>query len=144
MGKGMFAWVGPVLKTKEQDLVALIGLDATIFLRVLRMCRNIFLVMTVIGCGILIPINLSKAAKAQGYESISAIAKVTPVNTFGSANWGMTICAWLFNLTIAGFLWWNYRVVLRLRRHYYDSPEYQASLHARNLMVRFFCFMTGI
>ena len=133
MGKGMLAWVGPVLKTKEQDLVPLIGLDATVFLRVLRMCRNIFLVITVLGCGILIPINL---ALGQKFDSSNAISKITPVNTFGSANWGMTICAWLFNIVLCVFLWYNYGIVLKLRRQFYDSAEYKASLHARTLMVR--------
>jgi len=129
----MFAWVGPVLGTKEQDLIPLIGLDATVFLRILRMCRNLFLALSAIGCGILIPVNLIKGQK---FKSQSQVSKVTPVNTYGRDNWGMVICAWLFNITIAGFLWWNYRAVLRLRRQYYDSPEYQASLHARTLMVR--------
>ena len=133
VGKGMFAWVGPVMKTTEQDLVSLIGLDATVFLRILKMCRNIFLTIAVIGCGILIPANLSKGVK---YANESAISRVTPINTFGSANWGMAICAWIFNIIIAGFLWWNYRAILRLRRQYYDSAEYQASLHARTLMVK--------
>jgi calcium permeable stress-gated cation channel len=132
MGKGMLAWVGPVLRTKEEDLVDLIGLDATVFLRVLRMCRNIFLMITLLGCGILIPINLSKGQK---FSQSNAVSKVTPVNTFGSANWGMTICAWLFNIILGGYLWWNYKAVLGLRRKYYDSPEYKASLHARTLMV---------
>jgi hypothetical protein len=113
MGKGMLAWVAPVLKTKEQELVDLIG--------------------TVLGCGILIPLNL---AQGQKFSSSNAVSKITPVNTFGSANWGMTICAWLFNIIVAGYLWWNYRAILRLRRQYYDSPEYRASLHARTLMVR--------
>lgn len=131
MGKGMLAWVGPVLKTKEQDLINQIGLDATIFLRVLRMCRNMFLVLAILGCGILIPINVIKGVE----NDVDFITKVTPLNTFGNANWGMTICAWLFNAVVAAFLWYNYRVVLKLRRQYYESPEYQASLHARTLMV---------
>jgi len=131
MGKGMFAWVGPLLKTKEQDLVTLIGLDATVFLRVLRMCRNIFISLSVVGCGILIPINLAKGT----IKNVNIITKVTPVNTFGQANWGITIVAWIFNIVLAGFLWYNYRAVLKLRRQYYESPEYQASLHARTLMI---------
>ncbi|EPE24894.1 hypothetical protein GLAREA_11475 [Glarea lozoyensis ATCC 20868] len=134
MGKGVLAWVGPVLKTKEAELVGLIGLDATVFLRVLRMCRNMFLVLMVLGCGILIPINLAKGNK---FKDATPIQKMTPVNTFGSANWGMVICAYLFNLVIGGFLWWNYRAILRLRRQYYDSPEYKSSLHARTLMINY-------
>jgi calcium permeable stress-gated cation channel len=132
MGKGIFAWVGPVLRTKEQDLVGLIGLDATVFLRVLRMLRNMFLVIAALGCGILIPVNLSKGVQ---WSSSTALGRITPVNTFGNDNWGMSICAWLFDITIAGFLWYNYRAILKLRRQYYDSPEYQNSLHARTLMV---------
>ncbi|CAL3963887.1 unnamed protein product [Diplocarpon coronariae] len=134
LGKGIFSWVAPILKTKEQDLIILIGLDAVVFLRILLMCRNIFLVMTVIGCAILIPINWTNSG-GEAFKQATTLARVTPVNTFGSANWGMAICAWVFNSIIAGFLWWNYRVILRLRRQYYDSPEYRASLHARTLMV---------
>jgi hypothetical protein len=132
MGKGMLAWVGPVLKTKEQDLITQIGLDATVFLRVLRMCRNIFLVLSVLGCGILIPVNL---IKGQVVGKVDVITKVTPLNTFGNPNWAITICAWIFNAVLAAFLWYNYRAVLKLRRQYYESPEFQNSLHARTLMV---------
>ncbi|KAF8865525.1 DUF221-domain-containing protein [Acephala macrosclerotiorum] len=132
MGRGILAWVGPVLKTTEQELVGLIGLDAVVFLRILRMCRNIFLVMTAIGCGILIPINLIHGQRFKGQTSVS---KVTPINTFDVPNYGMTVCAWFFNVVIAGFLWWNYKAILKLRRQYCDSPEYQASLHARTLMI---------
>ncbi|RDL42219.1 Uncharacterized protein BP5553_02198 [Venustampulla echinocandica] len=132
VGKGVFAWVGPILKTKEQDLLPLIGLDATVFLRILRMCRNMFLAIAVVGCGILIPVNLSKGVK---FEDQNFISRLTPMNTYDKDNWGMVVCAWLFDIIVALFLWWNYRAVLRLRRQYYDSPEYQTSLHARTLMI---------
>jgi hypothetical protein len=33
------------------------------------------------------------------------------------------------------FLWWNYRAVFKLRRTYFDSQEYKASLHSRSLLV---------
>ncbi|KAB8291210.1 hypothetical protein EYC80_009897 [Monilinia laxa] len=132
MGKGPLAWMGPVLKTTESELVSLIGLDATVFLRVLRMCRNIFLCITVVGCGILIPINM---AKGQFGSTTDFVSRVTPVNVWGSSNWGMTICAWLFDLIVVFFLWWNYRAVLNLRRTYFESADYQSSLHARTLMI---------
>ena len=129
----MFAWVGPVLTTKEQDIIPQIGLDATVFLRFLRMCRNIFIVITVFGCGILIPAYLSLSNK---FPNESWVVLITPLNAYPEAMWALVVCSWLFNITIAYFLWWNYRKVLALRRHYFDSPEYQKSLHARTLMVR--------
>ena len=58
VGKGLFAWVTPVIKTKEQAVIEKVGLDAAIFLRFIKMCRNIFLVLSIIGCAILIPVNV--------------------------------------------------------------------------------------
>lgn len=132
VGKGVFAWVGPILRTKEKDLIPLIGLDAVVFLRILKMCRNIFIVLTIFGCGILIPVNLAKGVK---YATSTFIGNVTPANVFGEAQWGMVIIAWLFNAIIAGFLWWNYRSILKMRLQYYQSAEFQSSLHARTLMI---------
>ncbi len=135
LGKGVFAWVTPVIRTKEADLIGQVGLDATIFLRFTRMCRNIFITITILGCGILIPVNLTLSTSFTFPDRTAWIQLVTPVNTFGQALWSVVVCAWLFTAIIAGFLFWNYRVVLRLRRHYFDSPDYQNSLHARTLMV---------
>jgi hypothetical protein len=132
MGKGIFAWFGPVVKTKEQDLIRYVGLDATIFLRFTRMCRNLFLVLTVVGCGILIPVNLTKGVY---YENQSMVTRFTPINTYGEAQWAMVVCTWMFSAIVCGFLWFNYRKVVQLRRQYFDSPEYQKNLHARTLMV---------
>jgi hypothetical protein len=58
VGKGLFAWVIPVIKTKEQAVIEKVGLDAAIFLRFIKMCRNMFLVLSIIGCSILIPVNV--------------------------------------------------------------------------------------
>jgi hypothetical protein len=143
MGRGFFAWFGPLVKTKEADLVELVGLDATIFLRFTRMCRNMFLVIAVLGCGILIPINLIKGIGGS-YASSTFIERVTPSNTFGDPNWGQVICAWLFDIVIVSILWWNYRCVLKLRRQYFNSEDYQRSLHARTLMVSLSAYNTGI
>ncbi|KAI6246348.1 hypothetical protein HI914_05593 [Erysiphe necator] len=131
LGKGIFAWFKPLLETSEKELEDVVGLDALVFLRILAMCRNIFIATALIGCFILAPINIINGTQ----KNAKFIFKVTPINTFGRANWGMAICAWLFNFIICGFLWWNYRGILELRRRYFDSPEYQLSLHARTLML---------
>ena len=95
MGKGMFAWFKPVVQTKEKELIVHMGLDATVFLRFTRMCRNIFLTLTVIGCGILIPVNVVLGIGGQ-FKDISPLARITPINTFDQPNWAQVVCAWLF------------------------------------------------
>ncbi|KAF1987095.1 DUF221-domain-containing protein [Aulographum hederae CBS 113979] len=136
IGKGPFAWISPVIRTKEQALIEKVGLDAAIFIRFTKMCRNIFLVLTVIGCGILIPTSIVSGKKVYGtWDNISAFMKMTPQYMFGEVFWAFVACAYAFNVVICGFLWWNYRAVARLRRQYFESSEYQMSLHARTLMI---------
>ncbi|KAH8726806.1 late exocytosis, associated with Golgi transport-domain-containing protein [Phaeosphaeriaceae sp. PMI808] len=58
LGKKPFSWLDTVKGVNEQDCVDKVGLDAVIFLRFMRMVRNIFCVVTAIGCGISIPVNI--------------------------------------------------------------------------------------
>ncbi|KAL1987919.1 hypothetical protein VTN96DRAFT_1903 [Rasamsonia emersonii] len=134
VGRGIFSWIKPVVNTQEEDLVDRIGLDATLFLRFARMLRNMFLALSLIGCAVLIPINISQSsgAVAQGF---SAFSTMTPLYVTTEAIWSQVICAWAFDAIVIFFLWQNYRALLRLRRRYFQTPEYQMSLHARTLMV---------
>ncbi|EGE83387.1 hypothetical protein RJZ56_003504 [Blastomyces dermatitidis] len=133
VGKGLFAWITPLRNTKESELIDCIGLDATVFLRFTRMCRDMFLASSVIGCFVMIPINIAKSTPPVG---INAFATMTPEYVSYSAIWSHVVCLWLFNAIVAYFLWRNYKAVSTLRRHYFESPEYQKSLHARTLLVR--------
>lgn len=135
LGKGLLAWLTPVIKTKESELVDCIGLDATVFLRFTRMCRNMFLTLSIIGCFVMIPINITQSKPPPG---INAFATMTPEYVSYRAMWSHVVCLWAFDAIVAYFLWRNYRVVSTLRRHYFESPEYQKSLHARTLLVSFY------
>lgn len=131
----------PVLKTKESDLAETIGLDAIIFLRFAKMCRNIFLVLTVIGCLVMIPINITESDEGMT-QDLSTFSTMTPMYVFSEALWSHVACAWGFDAIVAYFLWRNYKAVAVLRKRYFQSSDYQRSLHARTLMVRFLflCF----
>ncbi|KAK7748786.1 hypothetical protein SLS53_000810 [Cytospora paraplurivora] len=132
LGKGPFSWVPPLWQTKEKDMVRLAGLDAAIFMRFISMLRDMFLVMALIGCAILIPVNYTQSIR---FDSDTWLMRLTPQNVWNGAQWGTVLCAWLFNIVVIGFLWWNYRKVLHLRREFFESMEYQQSLHARTLML---------
>ena len=111
-----------------------IGMDATIFLRFINMCRDMFLVLAVVGVCILVPVNWTKSATKQT-EPDKWILQITPLNVWDPANWAQVVVAWLFDAIVCAFLWWNYRKVLLLRRNYFGSDDYQNSLHSRTLMV---------
>ncbi|KAG0155222.1 hypothetical protein PDIDSM_796 [Penicillium digitatum] len=118
VGKGFFAWVKPVIQTRESQLIETVGLDAVIFLRFTTMCRNIFVFLSIIGCLVMIPVNITQSKGSTGSSATAAF-----------------ICAWAFDLIVVFFLWKNYRVVRNLRRQYFQSSDYQRSMHARTLMI---------
>lgn len=137
LGKAPWSWLIVVWKTTEDQLVEQIGMDATIFLRFLRMIRNLFLVLTVVGVAIVVPVNLSNYnsnADTKGQKN-AWLMRITPLGVWGGATWSQVALAWSFDIIIMGFLWWNYRKVLQLRRRYFESTEYQQSLHSRTLMM---------
>jgi hypothetical protein len=142
--RGLFGWLKPLITTKETELIEKIGLDATIFLRCARMLRNIFAVLSVIGCGILIPVNIvayNKSPVEQPPPNTDRIdtgfKMMTPVFLYKDFElaWAYVVVAWLFDIVICFFLWINYRVVARFRQQYFESSEYRNSLHARTLMI---------
>lgn len=112
-----------------------IGLDAVVFLRITRMLRNMFLILGFIGIAILIPVNVTQGNKSITH-GLDAFAIMTPLFIFGQALWAQVVVAWLVDLVVIFFLWWNYRRIHKLRRAYLESPDYQKSLHARTLMIR--------
>jgi hypothetical protein len=135
LGKSPWAWFAPVFRTKESLLVEKVGLDAAIFIRFTKMCRNIFLILTVVGCGLIIPVNVVGGKKLNSTKDISNFMRMTPQFMQGDIFWALVVTAWIIDITVCVFLWINYRAVTRLRREYFESPEYQNSLHARTLMV---------
>lgn len=141
LDKSLFAWYKPVFKTNEDYYVDRIGLDATVFLRFSRMCRNMFITLAIFGCSIIIPVNIiysirqGRISQNLSDESKSIYVLMTPQRLSGEVFWAHVVVAYLFDIIVCGFLWWTYRAVHRLRRSYMESPEYQNSLHARTLMI---------
>jgi len=136
VGKGFFAWIKPVIRTREPQLVDTIGLDAAIFLRFTKMLRNIFIFISIIGCLVMIPVNIAESHRNNDDTSAqAALTNMTPLYVNATAIWSQVACAWAFDAIIAYFLWRNYRAVRALRRHYFQSSDYQRSMHARTLMI---------
>ncbi|GAP84684.1 putative duf221 domain protein [Rosellinia necatrix] len=132
---GVFSWVAPVVKTREQVLAEKIGVDATLFLRFTRMCRNLMIVLSVIGLGVYIPLNIIENTRNQALDNTNLFIRLTPLGVWGAACWAHVIVSYIFDILMCLFIWWNYRAVSQLRRQYFDSPEYQESLHSRTLMI---------
>lgn len=135
VGSGPFSWVVPVAKAKEDMLLEKLGLDAVVFLRFARMLRNIFCVLGAIGVAIMIPVNIGTGVKSIQDKS-NVFAVMTPLYTFGDGLWAQVVVAYAIDLVVVYFIWYNYRKVVTMKRAWFNSEEYQQSLHSRSLLVR--------
>ena len=105
-----------------------------------------FLSLTIAGCGILIPVHIAFSNSgggdcqlfpiSTGADPVTTIlSKMTPIYVCGSPMWAHVVVSYLFDAIVMFFLWWNYRVIVRLKRNYFQSPEYQQSLHSRSIWM---------
>ncbi|KAL7317681.1 hypothetical protein PS15m_004002 [Mucor circinelloides] len=144
---GFFAWFRPVMYTPDSVLIEKIGFDATLFIQFIRMIRRMLYFMTFIGVCVIIPINIVATSftgewpPSPGVEFLS----ISTINYYdgkfhgsnGDLNWYWCHAAgtWLYSLIIYIFLWRFYASYVQFRQQYFESDEYQKSMHARSLMV---------
>jgi calcium permeable stress-gated cation channel len=94
LDRGFFSWLKSTRHGDEQQLVERIGLDAVVFLRFIRMLRNIFLLLTVFGCGVLIPINVVGGHSLYSqWSNVATLMKFTPQYIFGQKFWAYVVFA---------------------------------------------------
>lgn len=132
---GVFGWVRPVVKTQNLALVGRIGQDATVFLHFTTMCRNIMLFLSVIGCGVYIPLSVVERGRNSASDRSNTLMKFAPYSVGGRACWAYVITSYAFDIVICYFLWKGSRLVARMKREYFESSECQNTTFSRTLMV---------
>ncbi|KAK8013799.1 hypothetical protein PG991_009392 [Apiospora marii] len=135
ISNGVFGWVQPVVKTRDQALVEKIGQDATVFLHFTTMCRNITIFLSIIGCGVYIPLNIVENSKNRSSDGSNTFMKFAPYSVGGRACWAYVATSHAFDIVICYFLWTSSRIVARIRCEYFESSEYQNKAFSRTLMV---------
>ncbi|KIP11341.1 hypothetical protein PHLGIDRAFT_99971 [Phlebiopsis gigantea 11061_1 CR5-6] len=131
----VLGWVSPLLHTKEPVLIEKIGLDATIFLRFLRMMRLLFSAIALLTCVVLIPINVTfnlKNVKPSDRDALSMLTLRDIDTHILFAHVGAT---YVITFLLMFFVWKNWKEVVRLRNQWFRSPEYVRSFYARTLMI---------
>ena len=55
---GFFAWIKPLILLDEASITTTAGLDATMYLRFLYLSFQLFAAASVLGCGVILPVNV--------------------------------------------------------------------------------------
>ncbi|PVF95251.1 DUF221-domain-containing protein [Serendipita vermifera] len=132
---GFFSWVSPLFKTTEDVLLDKVGLDAVTFLRFLRMMSWIFLLVSIITCGALIPINVTYNNKHVDPEARNTLSVLTIQDVQGTSLFFHVAASYLINVIVLVFVYLNWRKIITLRYSWFRSDEYNKSFYARTLMV---------
>ena len=127
--------VKPLVTTKEEALINIIGLDAVCFLKFLSMCRNMFVVIALLGCAVLVPIDVTYNLRNVREGDRNPLSMLTIQDVRGPFLWGHVAIVYLITLTVFAFVWVNYAQMVKFRWQYFRSDDYQHSLHARSLIV---------
>lgn len=141
MPRNPFGWLLPLWRMKERDLLPIIGLDAVAYLRFTRMMRWCATLIGVVLCTVLIPVDVTSNIRDRHSDSDSGggntatLVMITMRNVHGSYLWAHVVMSYFATMVALGFLWYNWRHMLRLRWDWFRSPEYQNSLHARTLLI---------
>ncbi|OAD72878.1 hypothetical protein PHYBLDRAFT_113255, partial [Phycomyces blakesleeanus NRRL 1555(-)] len=140
--RGMFAWIRPVMKASDEELLDQIGFDAILFIRFMRMLRNLLYAMSFVGICVLIPINVA-ATSYTGFWGVELLS-ISTINYYDgkfhsegnlSWYWAHTVGTWLFSLLIYRTIFYNYRAHVLFRKSYFETKDYQQATHARTLMI---------
>lgn len=138
LGKGVFFWIKKIVTLKEDEILEKTGLDALVYIKFVKLCRNIFVLFAIVGCAVIIPINWIFNRKNAQFHTIiqkDYFVLMTPIFIRGNYMIPHIVLSWLFTFTICYFLWTNYTSVIRIRRALFMSAEYQSALFMRTLMV---------
>ncbi|KAH9444459.1 hypothetical protein Pst134EB_024724 [Puccinia striiformis f. sp. tritici] len=135
---GLFAWLKPLSKATEKELLAQIGLDAVVFLRFLRMCRWMCSLLALLACAMLIPCDVAYNLKHKDEyvtTTSNTLAMVSISNVRGSWLYVHVVYGYLVTFMVIYVIYVNYKTVVRLRWQWFRTPEYQNSIYSRSIMM---------
>ncbi|KAJ3776312.1 DUF221-domain-containing protein [Lentinula raphanica] len=131
----LLGWLPPLIRTKEPELVDKLGLDAVAFLRFGRLMRWLFTGVTLLTCGILIPVNAVYNVKDVDSSDRDILSMLTIRDVSGKILFVHVAVSYLITFLLIGLVYVHWKKMVELRRQWYRSPEYAQSFYARTLQV---------
>ncbi|THV05142.1 DUF221-domain-containing protein [Dendrothele bispora CBS 962.96] len=131
----LLGWLPPLVRTKEPELIEKVGLDAVTFLRFTRLMRWLFTGITVLTCGILLPVNAVYNLKHVDAKRRDILSMLTIRNVQGNWLFVHVAVTYLITILIIAAVYMHWRKMVQLRKQWFRSPEYMQSLYARTLVV---------
>ncbi|RHZ82817.1 hypothetical protein Glove_103g218 [Diversispora epigaea] len=117
-------------RLEDQIIISKIGLDAFMFIRFMRMFMIIFMIFTIIGIGVILPINYI------GQSNLPGLKQFTMGNILDNNRLYVHVgAAYIFTGIILYMIYRETDIYIKLRHTYCATHEHQKSLRATTIYV---------
>lgn len=130
---GLISWIYSTLSISEKDTLRMIGMDAYVFLRVLRLFTLICFICGMLGLIVLIPIYATSPFNPEN----PGIRRWSMGNIPESDDrlWSSCIFTYVFSLIFLGLLHYEYSRFVQLRQQYFKGNHEQSSQSSYSILV---------
>ncbi|KAJ1649339.1 phosphate metabolism protein 7 [Dispira simplex] len=129
--KGLFSWILPTLRTPDSVIIERTSLDSYMFLYFMRSTLKLFAVFTILGVGVLVPVNIHGGGTQQGLLTLA----IGNVKSGSDLLWIHMVFTILFVLIVFYTILQSVQVYIALRHRCLLSPAHQASAQASTLLI---------
>jgi len=128
-----FAWIIPAFMANDDDVFYYAGIDALVYMRFLRLCVKISLVIMPYGIAVLLPLNYFGQGALHGLDRI-AMSNVAPQS---SKFWAHVVSAWFYTVIICYLLYEEWKIYIVYRQEYLANGRgHQYAVLIRDIPVK--------
>lgn len=128
--EGLLSWIPITLRTPDDVVLKVAGLDGYMFLKFLRTAMMLFFFFAVFNCCILLPINI--VDHNQYVEGLDQLT-MSPFNL--DHKWAHVACMILVTITVISIVFRSVREYAELRQVCLTEPSHSSSIQARALLI---------
>ena len=114
LSSSFFAWIGPAFRVHDNELYELVGFDAFVYLRFIRLCFKVAAFALPYAAVVLIPVNVVDG------KGISGMDRLTMGNVAQESHklWAHLIGVWLFSFLLYYLLYTEWQIYVKYRQRY--------------------------
>lgn len=127
------AWIIPAFMANDDDVFYYAGIDALVYMRFLKLCVKISLVIMPYGIAVLLPLNYYGKGDLHGLDKVA----MSNVQAQSSKVWAHLIAAWFYTVIICYLLYEEWKVYIMYRQEYLTSGKgHHYAVLVRDLPVK--------
>lgn len=128
-----FAWIIPAFMANDDDVFYYAGIDALVYMRFLRLCVKVSLVMMPYGIAVLLPLNYFGKGNLHGLDRIA----MSNIQSQSSKFWAHVVAAWFYTVIICYLLYEEWKIYIMYRQEDLTSGRgHQYAVLVRDIPVK--------